>query len=132
MHCPNKNVFSIQCLWIFIYVFIWPDDCFSFLWNLNPFDWSYLEQQFTTPWQLNVYYIFHDGGILCAGLLLLVNVTVMYMSQYILLFGKHILSSSDAGAYFAGEFLEKMLIPWLSPKETIEGSIVRCAAWDLY
>ena len=68
-------------------------------------------------------YIFTMGVLVCAGLHSLMSLRDVYGFQYLLLLALATYGS-DTGAYFAGVFLGKhKLIPRLSPKKTIEGSI---------
>lgn len=68
-------------------------------------------------------YIFTMGVLICAGLHSLVALRDVYGFEYLLLLALATYGS-DTGAYFAGVFFGKhKLIPRLSPKKTIEGSI---------
>ena len=68
-------------------------------------------------------YIFTMGVLICAGLHSLMALRDVYGFQYLLLLALATYGS-DTGAYFAGVFFGKhKLIPRLSPKKTIEGSI---------
>lgn len=68
-------------------------------------------------------YIFTMGVLICTGLHILYEIRNVYGFEYLLLlaFANY---GSDTGAYFTGIFFGKhKLIPRLSPKKTIEGSI---------
>ena len=68
-------------------------------------------------------YIFTMGVLICAGLHALMSLRDVYGFQYLLLLALATYGS-DTGAYFAGVFFGKhKLIPRLSPKKTVEGSI---------
>lgn len=68
-------------------------------------------------------YIFTMGVLICSGLHSLMSLRDVYGFQYLLLLALATYGS-DTGAYFAGVFLGKhKLIPRLSPKKTVEGSI---------
>lgn len=68
-------------------------------------------------------YIFTMGVLICAGLHILYEVRDVYGFQYLLLLA-FATYGSDTGAYFAGVLFGKhKLIPRLSPKKTVEGSI---------
>lgn len=68
-------------------------------------------------------YIFTMGVLICAGLHALMSLRDIYGFQYVLLLALATYGS-DTGAYFAGVFFGKhKLIPRLSPKKTVEGSI---------
>lgn len=68
-------------------------------------------------------YVFTLGVLICAGLHALMSLRDVYGFQYLLILALATYGS-DTGAYFAGVFLGKhKLIPRLSPKKTIEGSI---------
>lgn len=68
-------------------------------------------------------YIFMMGVLICGGLHALMSLRDVYGFEYLLLLALATYGS-DTGAYFAGVTLGKhKLIPRLSPKKTIEGSI---------
>lgn len=68
-------------------------------------------------------YIFTMGVLICAGLHALMALRDVYGFQYLFLLALATYGS-DTGAYFSGVFFGKhKLIPRLSPKKTIEGSI---------
>ncbi|WP_294579267.1 phosphatidate cytidylyltransferase [uncultured Thomasclavelia sp.] len=68
-------------------------------------------------------YIFTMGVLICAGLHALLVLRETYGFQYVILLALATYGS-DTGAYFSGVFFGKhKLIPRLSPKKTIEGSI---------
>lgn len=68
-------------------------------------------------------YVFTMGVLVCSGLHALLVLRVDYGWEYLLLLAIATFGS-DTGAYFAGmAFGKHKLIPRLSPKKTIEGSI---------
>lgn len=68
-------------------------------------------------------YIFTAGSLVCGGIHALLVLRIEYGWQYLLLLAIATYGS-DTGAYFAGMMFGKhKLIPRLSPKKTIEGSI---------
>ena len=68
-------------------------------------------------------YVFTMGVLVCSGLHALLVLRVAYGWEYLLLLAIATFGS-DTGAYFAGmAFGKHKLIPRLSPKKTIEGSI---------
>lgn len=68
-------------------------------------------------------YIFTAGTLICGGIHALLVLRIEYGWEYLLLLALATYGS-DTGAYFAGMMFGKhKLIPRLSPKKTIEGSI---------
>lgn len=68
-------------------------------------------------------YVFTTGSLVCCGIHALLVLRLSYGWEYLLLLAIATFGS-DTGAYFAGmAFGKHKLIPRLSPKKTIEGSI---------
>ena len=68
-------------------------------------------------------YVFTTGTLICSGIHALLVLRLSYGWEYILLLALATFGS-DTGAYFTGMAIGKhKLIPRLSPKKTIEGSI---------
>lgn len=68
-------------------------------------------------------YIFTMGVLICAGMHILYEIRNTYGFEYLLLLA-FATYGSDTGAYFAGmAFGKHKLIPRLSPKKTVEGSV---------